>query len=95
MVFTPVDPQGREPRRRRFRAIPIRLLLPNMITLLSLCAGLTAIRLALEGRIEWALGAIVFAAVLDGVDGEEPNVRITMTPASVEPVETTRTEGTH
>ena len=69
MVFTPVDPQGREPRRRRFRAIPIRLLLPNMITLLSLCAGLTAIRLALEGRIEWALGAIVFAAVLDGVDG--------------------------
>lgn len=69
MVFTPVDPEGREPRRRRFRAIPIRLLLPNMITLLSLCAGLTAIRLALEGRIEWALGAIVFAAVLDGVDG--------------------------
>jgi CDP-diacylglycerol--serine O-phosphatidyltransferase len=69
MVFTPVDPQDREPRRRRFRAIPIRVLLPNMITLLSLCAGLTAIRLALEGRIEWALGAIVFAAVLDGVDG--------------------------
>jgi CDP-diacylglycerol--serine O-phosphatidyltransferase len=69
MVFSPVDPQDREPRRRRFRAIPIRLLLPNMITLLSLCAGLTAIRLALEGRIEWALGAIVFAAVLDGVDG--------------------------
>ncbi|MGD9923155.1 MAG: CDP-diacylglycerol--serine O-phosphatidyltransferase [Pseudorhodoplanes sp.] len=70
MVFSPVDPhQGREPRRRRFRAIPVRVLLPNMITLLSLCAGLTAIRLALEGRIEWALGAIVFAAVLDGVDG--------------------------
>ncbi|HWV42512.1 CDP-diacylglycerol--serine O-phosphatidyltransferase [Pseudorhodoplanes sp.] len=69
MVFTPVDPQGREPRRRRFKAIPVRLLLPNMITLLSLCAGLTAIRLALEGRIEWALGAIVFAAALDGVDG--------------------------
>jgi CDP-diacylglycerol--serine O-phosphatidyltransferase len=69
MVFSPVDPQGREPRRRRFRAVPVRVLLPNMITLLSLCAGLTAIRLALEGRIEWALGAIVFAAVLDGVDG--------------------------
>lgn len=69
MVFSPFDPQGREPRRRRFRAIPVRVLLPNMITLLSLCAGLTAIRLALEGRIEWALGAIVFAAVLDGVDG--------------------------
>lgn len=69
MVFSPIDPEGSEPRRRRFRAIPVRLLLPNMITLLSLCAGLTAIRLALEGRIEWALGAIVFAAALDGVDG--------------------------
>jgi CDP-diacylglycerol--serine O-phosphatidyltransferase len=69
MIFTPVDPKGNEPRRRRFRAIPLRLLLPNMITLLSLCAGLTAIRLAIEGRMEWALGAIVFAAALDGIDG--------------------------
>ncbi len=66
MVF---DPKSSEPRRKRFRAIPVRLLLPNMITLLSLCAGLTAIRLALEGKIEWALGAIVFAAALDGIDG--------------------------
>ena len=66
MVF---DPSSSEPRRRRFRAIPVRLLVPNMITLLSLCAGLTAIRLALEGKIEWALGAIVFAAALDGIDG--------------------------
>jgi CDP-diacylglycerol--serine O-phosphatidyltransferase len=63
------EPKSSEPRRKRFRAIPVRLLLPNMITLLSLCAGLTAIRLALEGKIEWALGAIVFAAALDGIDG--------------------------
>jgi CDP-diacylglycerol---serine O-phosphatidyltransferase len=42
---------------------------PNLITLLALCAGLTGIRLAVEGRLEWALGAIVFAAVLDGIDG--------------------------
>lgn len=69
MIFSPVDPNGSGPRRRRFRTIPVRLLLPNMITLLSLCAGLTAIRLAIEGKIEWALGAIVFAAALDGVDG--------------------------
>jgi len=69
MIFSPVDPEGSTPRRRRFRTIPVRLLLPNMITLLSLCAGLTAIRLAIEGRIEWALGAIVFAAALDGIDG--------------------------
>jgi CDP-diacylglycerol--serine O-phosphatidyltransferase len=57
------------PRRRRFRAIPVRTLVPNLITLLALCAGLTAIRLAAEGKLEWALGAIVFAAVLDGLDG--------------------------
>jgi CDP-diacylglycerol--serine O-phosphatidyltransferase len=58
-----------EARRRRFRPIPVRMLVPNIITLLALCAGLTAIRLAIEGRMELALAAIVFAAVLDGVDG--------------------------
>jgi CDP-diacylglycerol--serine O-phosphatidyltransferase len=56
-------------QRRRFRQIPLRMLVPNIITLLALCAGLTAIRLAMEGRIELALGAIVFAAFLDGIDG--------------------------
>jgi CDP-diacylglycerol---serine O-phosphatidyltransferase len=44
-------------------------MVPNVITLLALCAGLTAIRLAAEGVFEWAVYAIVFAAVLDGVDG--------------------------
>ena len=58
-----------EARRQRFRAIPVRTLLPNMITLLALCAGLTAIRLAFEGKLELALAAIVFAAALDGIDG--------------------------
>src|ERR1700759_1874585 len=58
-----------EPRRRRFRAIPVRMLVPNVITLLALCAGLTAIRLSIEGRMELAIGAIVFAAALDGIDG--------------------------
>src|SRR5271155_4922287 len=62
--------RGQGPARpRRFRAIPVRTLVPNLITLLALCAGLTAIRLAAEGKLEWALGAIVFAAVLDGIDG--------------------------
>src|SRR5258708_25077379 len=57
------------PRRRRFKAIPVRTLVPNLITLLALCAGLTGIRLAIEARLEWALAAIVFAALLDGIDG--------------------------
>jgi CDP-diacylglycerol---serine O-phosphatidyltransferase len=56
-------------RRRRFRPIPVRMLVPNFITLLAICAGLTAIRLSTEGRMELAVGAIVFAAVLDGLDG--------------------------
>src|SRR6187431_3475475 len=58
-----------ELRRRRFRPIPVRMLVPNVITLLAICAGLTAIRLSTEGRMELAVAAIVFAAVLDGVDG--------------------------
>lgn len=68
-LFPPFDPDRSEPRRRAFRPIPFRTLLPNLITLLALCAGLTAIRLAAEGRFDLAVAAIVFAAMLDGVDG--------------------------
>src|SRR3982075_1680566 len=69
MPFSPFESSRSEARLRRFRLIPVRTLVPNLITLLALCAGLTAIRLAVEGRLEIALGAIVFAAVLDGIDG--------------------------
>src|SRR6202795_3979672 len=55
--------------KRRFRRIPVRTLVPNIITLLALCAGLTAIRMAFENRYVLALAAIVFAAFLDGIDG--------------------------
>jgi CDP-diacylglycerol--serine O-phosphatidyltransferase len=65
----PVDPNYPEMRRRRFRPIPVRMLVPNVITLLAICAGLTAIRLSTEGRMELAVAAIVFAAALDGLDG--------------------------
>ena len=65
----PVDPNYPEFRRRRFRPIPVRMLVPNFITLLAICAGLTAIRLSTEGRMELAVAAIVFAAILDGLDG--------------------------
>jgi CDP-diacylglycerol--serine O-phosphatidyltransferase len=63
------DPRNPELRRRRFRPIPVRMLVPNVITLLAICAGLTAIRLSTEGRMELAVAAIVFAAILDGLDG--------------------------
>ena len=68
MVFQPLDPTP-TPSRRRFRPIPVRVLLPNLITLLALCAGLTAMRMAVENNIQLALAAIVFAALLDGIDG--------------------------
>jgi CDP-diacylglycerol--serine O-phosphatidyltransferase len=67
------QPNDRGPRlrlpKRRFRRIPARILVPNVITLLALCAGLTAIRMAFEDRYTLALAAIVFAAFLDGLDG--------------------------
>jgi CDP-diacylglycerol--serine O-phosphatidyltransferase len=65
----PFDPRYAELRRRRFRPIPVRMLVPNFITLLAIAAGLTAIRLSTEGRMQLAVAAIVFAAVLDGIDG--------------------------
>ena len=69
-LFPPFQP-GDEPRRRRFKPVPIRVLLPNLVTLLSLCAGLTAMRLAIEGddKLDKAVYAILIAAVLDGLDG--------------------------
>jgi CDP-diacylglycerol--serine O-phosphatidyltransferase len=67
--FFPFERDRMRTRRHRFRAIPVRTLVPNLITLLALCAGLTAIRLAAEGVLEWAVYAIVFAAILDGIDG--------------------------
>jgi CDP-diacylglycerol--serine O-phosphatidyltransferase len=68
-IFPPFEPDAPGLRRKRFRPIPFRTLAPNLITLLALCAGLTAVRLAAEGRLDWAVGCIVLAAALDGVDG--------------------------
>jgi CDP-diacylglycerol--serine O-phosphatidyltransferase len=68
-MFPPFDPNRNPERRRRFGPVPVRTLVPNLITLLALCAGLTAIRLAFEQQLELALAAIVFAALLDGIDG--------------------------
>lgn len=49
--------------------MPLLSLLPNLITLLGLCAGLTAIRFALDSHYQIAAALIVLAAVLDGMDG--------------------------
>jgi CDP-diacylglycerol---serine O-phosphatidyltransferase len=72
-MFPPFDPErdDRKPRQRVFSRgqVPIRVLIPNIFTLLGLCAGLTAIRMAIEHRWDLAVAALVFAAFLDGIDG--------------------------
>ena len=45
------------------------MILPNMLTLIGVCIGLTSIRFALDGRFEFAIIAIIFAALIDGLDG--------------------------
>lgn len=73
--FQPLDPDDKDGLGRNLvdpvkkRPISLRAILPNMVTLLALCAGLTSIRLAMEGRFEFAIFAMVLAAVLDGLDG--------------------------
>lgn len=56
-------------RTRAFGTLPIRTVIPNALTVLALCAGLTAIRFALEDRFEAAVVAIIVASVFDALDG--------------------------
>jgi len=56
-------------RGPRLREIPLRLIVPNLITVLAICAGLTGIRLAFENRYELAVAMVLAAAFLDGIDG--------------------------
>jgi CDP-diacylglycerol--serine O-phosphatidyltransferase len=63
------DPHSPPPAQVSALGIPLRVLIPNLITLLVLASGLTAIRFAVEGRLEHAVLAIGAAAVLDGLDG--------------------------
>lgn len=51
------------------RKFPIRRIIPNIVTLLALCLGLTAVRQGLEGRFELAVMCIVIAGFLDAFDG--------------------------
>ena len=56
-------------RRERLKGLPFNRMIPNILTLLALCAGLTAIRYGLEERWEHAGLALLVAAILDGLDG--------------------------
>ena len=65
--FLPFEPHGHG--GPRIREIPVRMLLPNVITVLAICAGLTGVRLAFEHRFESAVVMVLIAAFLDGIDG--------------------------
>jgi CDP-diacylglycerol--serine O-phosphatidyltransferase len=55
--------------RRRIRELPINHFLPNVVTVLALCTGLTAVRFGVQERWQLAVAAIIVAAVLDSLDG--------------------------
>jgi CDP-diacylglycerol---serine O-phosphatidyltransferase len=50
-------------------SLPFLYLVPNMVTILGMCAGLSAIRFTFDGRFELAAALIILAAILDGMDG--------------------------
>jgi len=70
--FPPFDPDEgqRAPASKRHHGlIPMRYLLPNMITVLAIVTGLSSIRFAYDGRFEAAIIMLLAAAALDGLDG--------------------------
>ena len=64
-------PVPREPERRRLRrqAQASRIVIPSSLTILAICAGLTAMRSAINGDVDTAMALLVAAAFLDGIDG--------------------------
>ncbi len=61
--------RGRRSRVRRLSALSANRMVPNILTLLALCAGMTAIRFAITGNFVGAVFAIIVAGIFDGLDG--------------------------
>ena len=59
----------RERRGQPPDQLPFLQLIPNLVTILGLCAGLTALRFVIQGKFEPAAALIIFAALLDSIDG--------------------------
>ena len=62
-----------EPKKNNLKIVTdkksARMILPNMLTLIGVCIGLTSIKFALDSNYQLAIIAIIFAAVMDGLDG--------------------------
>ncbi len=67
--MTERDPAAAEADPRRIGGIPLRAFVPNAITLLALCSGLTGVRFAIDSEWPSAVTMIIVAGVLDGMDG--------------------------
>jgi CDP-diacylglycerol--serine O-phosphatidyltransferase len=63
------SPRMRRPRVRRLSHLSPNRMVPNILTLLALCAGMTAIRFAANGNFEFAVYSIIVAGIFDGLDG--------------------------
>ena len=63
-----LEEQSRDKRRLR-RVLPMRVLIPNAVTALALCFGLSGVRFAIAGDWERAVAAVIVAGILDGIDG--------------------------
>ena len=69
-MFQPFEPEEGDRRKRlTLPQVPLRAVLPNLVTLLALCAGLTSLRMTVEHRFDMAILLILVAAALDAVDG--------------------------
>jgi len=68
--FPPFDADAQNNKNTRHRAsIPMRFVIPNIMTIMAIVSGLSSVRMALENRFEMAVVLLLVAAVLDGVDG--------------------------
>src|SRR5690606_2925196 len=69
--FPPFEPNGRVDSSRgpKLSQIPLRIVIPNVITVLAICAGLTGMRLAVENRFALAVELLLVSAFLDGFFG--------------------------
>lgn len=56
-------------KRKKLQPQTLASILPNIMTTLAMCAGMTAVRMAMMGRFEVAVAAIIIAAILDAMDG--------------------------
>jgi CDP-diacylglycerol--serine O-phosphatidyltransferase len=55
--------------RRRLSDFSVNRMVPNVLTVLAVCAGMTAIRFAVDGKLEAACYAIIIGGIFDGLDG--------------------------